>query len=340
MCDPNYRKNMTVTPRPVDASGSTVGMVSSQSVMLCDKDSLSGSEINDREVYLQTFRAFVVKDDSSRYVRGILVGGSRRPFVTEELVRKLQLQVLGETRIALNTFGCASPSTAERQKVVEDPLRSQHSSDTRIVRAIVVPVICHDIASPKADSDFLHNLRLEGKFIVDEKKFDAETENGLSLLIGADHPWQVISGEIVKSAEVPGLVAIDTAFGRTLQGPSQQKAFLDCDSSLMVCILKVQAIGDDETTSQILQSFWQLEAMGLTDSGESPSHESVAGFRGSISKKNIRYTVTFPWKEDKKPLLGNNWEIAQSRLQRLTRRLSTKEGLLQRYDIVIRQYVE
>lgn len=340
MCDPNYRKNMAVTPRPVDASGSTVGMVSSQSVMLCDKDSLSGSEINDREVYLQTFRAFVVKDNSSRYVRGILDGGSQRSFVTEELVRKLHLQVLGETRIALNTFGCASPSTAERRKVVEVPLRSQHSSDTRIVRAIVVPVICHDIASPKADSHFLQNLRLEGKFIADEKKFDAETENGLSLLIGADHLWQVMSGEIVKSAEVPGLVAIDTAFGWTLQGPSQQKAFLDCDSSLMVCILKVQAIGDDETTSQILQSFWQLEAMGITDSGESPSHESVAGFRGSISKKDNRYTVALPWKEDKKPLLGNNREIALSRLQRLTRRLSTKEGLLQRYDIVIRQYLE
>ncbi|XP_037501408.1 uncharacterized protein LOC119375300 [Rhipicephalus sanguineus] len=340
MCDPNYRKNMTVTPRPVDASGSTVGMVSSQSVMLCDKDSLSGSEINDREVYLQTFRAFVVKDNSSRYVRGILDGGSQRSFVTEELVRKLHLQVLGETRIAPNTFGCASPSTAERRKVVEVPLRSQHSSDTRIVCATVVPVICHDIASPKADSHFLQHLRLEGKFIADEKKFGAETENGLSLLIGAHHLWQVMSGEIVKSAEVPGLVAIDTAFGWTLQGPSQQKAFLDCDSSLMVCILKVQAIGDDETTSQILQSFWQLGAMDITDSGESPSHEPVAGFRGSISKKDNRYTVALPWKEDKKPLLGNNREVALSRLQRLTRRLSTKEGLLQLYDIVIRQYLE
>nr|XP_037291952.1 uncharacterized protein LOC119188043 [Rhipicephalus microplus] len=341
MCDPHYTSNQTATPsRPVDSSGHTIGMVSPKSVMLCEKASLSGGATNHSEVYLQTFRAFVNKNGKTKYVRGVLDGGSQRSFVTEDFAKTFHLQVLGETQIALNTFGCLSPSTVERLQVVEVPLRSQHGSETCTVHKIVVPVICHDIAFPKADSHFVQNLCLERKVIADEKKFDAETENSLSLLIGADHPWQIVSGRIVKSAEVPGLLAIDTAFGWTLQGPSHQKAFLDCSSSLMVCILKVQAFVDDESASQILQSFWQLEAMGIEDSTAPSSHESVAQLHKTISNKSDRYTVAWPWKEDKKPLLGNNREIALSRLQRLTRRRSTMEGMLQRYDRVIRQYLE
>ncbi|XP_075723992.1 uncharacterized protein LOC142766061 [Rhipicephalus microplus] len=321
MCDPHYTSNQTATPsRPVDSSGNTVGIMSSQSAMLCEKDSLSGGTTNHSEVYLQTLGPFVMKNGKTGYVRGILDEGSQRSFVTEDFAKTLHLQVLGETQIALNTFSCSSPSTVERRQVVEVPLRSQRGSDICTLRAIVVPVICQYIASPKADSHFVQNLRLESKVIVDEKKFDAETKNSLSLLIGADHLWQIMSGHIDKSEEVPGLVAIDTAFGWTLQRPSNQKAVLDCSSSLMVCILKVQAIGDDESTSQTLQSFWQPEAMGITDSTEPSSHESVARLHETISKKSTRYTVALPWKEYKKPLLGNNRKIPLSRLQRSTRR--------------------
>ncbi|KAH7950527.1 hypothetical protein HPB49_025093 [Dermacentor silvarum] len=131
----------------------------------------------DKEVYLQTFRAFVVKKNRSRYIREILDGGSQRSFITEDLAEKLQLQILGETRIAFNTFGNASPSSAEIRKVVEVPLRSQQCSDIHIVQAITVPVICHDNAAPTADN-FIQKLRREGKFFADDKNFlEAETDN-------------------------------------------------------------------------------------------------------------------------------------------------------------------
>lgn len=184
-----------------------------------------GGMTNHGQVYLQTFCAFIIKNINTRFVRGIL-DRRQRLFVTEDLAKKLQLQVLGETQIVLNTFGCASPKTVERRQTVEVPLCSQHSSDTCKMRAMIVPVICDDIASPKVDSLFLQSLRFESKVTADEKKFDAKTENSLSLLIGADHIWQIMSGRIIKSAEVPGLVAIDTAFGWMLQGPSHEKLFL------------------------------------------------------------------------------------------------------------------
>lgn len=77
-------------------------------------------------------------------------------------------------------------------------------------------------------------------------------------------------GELVRSKEIPGLVAINTAFGWTLQGLSRQKAFVDCDANLVVCALRLEMRSDDEVTSQIIHSLWQLEATDIAYSGEPP----------------------------------------------------------------------
>ncbi|XP_037564648.1 uncharacterized protein LOC119444302 [Dermacentor silvarum] len=45
-------------------------------------------------------------------------------------------------------------------------------------------------------------------------------------------------------------------------------------------------------------------------------------------------------KEEQKQLLGSNRDTALTRLQKLVKRLSMNEGLLGRYDAVIRQYLE
>lgn len=103
-----------------------------------------------------------------------------------------------------------------------------------------------------------------------------------------------MTGEVVRSIEIPGLVAINTAFGWTLQEPTRQKTFLDCDTNLTVGVLRVETIKDDETTSQILQSFWKLEGTDITDSGEPPSPESIASFQEIIRKKYSRCTVALP----------------------------------------------
>ncbi|XP_037579782.1 uncharacterized protein LOC119462509 [Dermacentor silvarum] len=108
----------------------------------------------------------------------------------------------------------------------------------------------------------------------------------------------------------------------------------------MVCVLRVETITDDDTTSQILQSFWKLEAMGITDSAEPPYTETIARFRGTVRKKNGRYTMALPRKEEQKQLPGSNRDTALTRLQKLVKRLSMNEGLLERYDAVIRQYLE
>lgn len=54
--------------------------------------------------------------------------------------------------------------------------------------------------------------------------------------------------------------------------------------------------------------------------------------------KNGRYHVNLPWKSQELPELSDNRSVAESRLERLYRRLSKGEKLMKDYDNAIRQY--
>ncbi|KAH7959143.1 hypothetical protein HPB49_008726 [Dermacentor silvarum] len=79
--------------------------------------------------------------------------------------------------------------------------------------------------------------------------------------------------------------------------------------------------------------------MSIEDVCESSATKSLAHFRKTSRKCNGRYAVALPWKEDRKHLIGDNRGIAVHRLKKPVSRLSRHEGLLQRYDTVIRQYM-
>lgn len=66
-------------------------------------------------VFLQTFRAWAVRDNTCRYVRGVFDGGSQRTFVTEDLSRHLGLKCVGSIKIALNTFASTTDQAAENR---------------------------------------------------------------------------------------------------------------------------------------------------------------------------------------------------------------------------------
>ncbi|KAH9362280.1 hypothetical protein HPB48_002258 [Haemaphysalis longicornis] len=97
----------------------------------------------------------------------------------------------------------------------------------------------------------------------------------------------------------------------------------------MVCVLRVSSVTEDESASELLQAFWQLESMGIADSSEQ-STDCLVQFKQTIQKNNGRYTVALPWKEGWKNSSTDNRDIALNRLQRLVKRLSHQEGLLQR----------
>ncbi|XP_042143858.1 uncharacterized protein LOC121834182 [Ixodes scapularis] len=281
-------------------------------------------------IYLQTFKAFLVTNAGSCYVKGIIDGGSQRTFIKEEVAQRLGLKVPRRTKIALNTFASNASKVIERSPVVEVKLKSQFDNTEITFEAISIPVICQDVSTPTTDIPFVRFLRESSKNLADDVIFPGvKTVPEKSLLIGSDQLWKFCTGDVIRCADVDGLVAINTKMGWTLQGPSRQVGRLQWDSSLMICVL--QAKTKETQVEEALQPFWELDRMGVADSelGDTDA-DTITHFEQNIIKKNGLYEVALPWKEDTFDMLASNWEVAILRLGSLLRRISRKKGLLKR----------
>ncbi|KAH7970431.1 hypothetical protein HPB49_006869 [Dermacentor silvarum] len=152
--------------------------------------------------------------------------------------------------------------------------------------------------------------------------------------------WNILSGDIILSTEVQGLVAVKTNLGWTLQGPTMKTSFINGTSEVMICVLRVQAgevKGSDRST---LESFWSLDAMGIAPNEATHGHaDTLSVFQRKLGNIGKRYQVAVPCKEPDIELLQDNYSVALNRLRNLVKRISKPEGLLERYDTAIRQYI-
>ncbi|XP_037506439.1 uncharacterized protein LOC119382671 [Rhipicephalus sanguineus] len=247
-------------------------------------------------VFLQTFRAWAINDDTCRYIRGVFDGGSQRTFITEALSKHLRLKSVGTTRIALNTFASASDQEAKRRRIVELRLRSQFSDQEIVIAAIEIPHICQDIEETTMDAAFVASFKKLGKDVADELIHPSViTNNGISVLIGSDQMWKILTGEVSRCEGNESLIALNSKFGWTFQGSTSHLMSQTTATRMMVCVLKVQATDSDE----FLRSFWELENIGITDTiGKLPeTSKTMIQFEKTISFRNGRYEVALPWKD-------------------------------------------
>jgi hypothetical protein len=86
-----------------------------------------------------------------------------------------------------------------------------------------------------------------------------------SLLIGADHYWDVVGDEIVRR---PGPTAAKSRIGYLLSGPTTGSAV--ATTSLNATFLKI--IVSNEHESKALERFWNLESIGILPN-EITTHE-------------------------------------------------------------------
>lgn len=91
----------------------------------------------------------------------------------------------------------------------------------------------------------------------------AHAEPGISLLIVSDQIWKIITGEVIRSQEIEGLVAINTILGLALQGPMKKRSLVQNPSRVMVCVLRTD-IHTQENINDDLQSFWNSDVMGTS----------------------------------------------------------------------------
>ncbi|KAH7945220.1 hypothetical protein HPB49_008454 [Dermacentor silvarum] len=92
------------------------------------------------------------------YVRGILDSGRQRTFVSQELSRKLKLEVIDEVDLCIRVFGHQSPSHTARRKIVKLALQSQFDGTLVEIEAIEIPHIRENIVEIPHDNDFVKKI--------------------------------------------------------------------------------------------------------------------------------------------------------------------------------------
>ncbi|KAH8036285.1 hypothetical protein HPB51_023186 [Rhipicephalus microplus] len=114
MSDPNYKRALTTT----GTSEIATTCVSRNALLSFEETASTNQPPKHDAVYLQTFRTKLVKMNSRQGVRGILDGRSQVSFIKEEVARKINLKIVRQTRLALNTLGSTCSSHAQKRNVV------------------------------------------------------------------------------------------------------------------------------------------------------------------------------------------------------------------------------
>lgn len=324
MCDPNYKKRLNENKN--DNKGSNGGEGSEQTSSLITNGCFN-------EVLLQTACAYISTandlNKNDTLIRIVLDGGSQLTFVKECVSKKLNLNVVGTHRLSIIPFGSNQKGPSKCCNKVELFLKSQHTKQYVKLNAIEVPEICFDaLSTPPTNIRKLNNYEL-----ADAKSAGKEPIKGISMLIGADNYWKIVTGETEKITS--DLMAINTMLGWTLHGPTPVDSY-----SVNLNIATVLHASFEEENFDIT-SFWNLETIGI----ESPNNVSgklSETFTKQFCKENIkkqdnRYEVVLPWKYEN-VRLNDNHDQALARVKGLTKNLVRNSKLLE-YDEAVRNYL-
>ena len=236
-------------------------------------------------------------------------GGSDLSFVTQDLVKKLDLKKSGEERFSFSGFGDAESGPRTKRKVYNLELGGIS------VKLAGIDTLCAEMYRSPVPRQVISKFDIE--FSED---FEIGRSIKVDILIGLDYYWELVSPEWVQ---IDSLVAQKTRCGWMLSGSYAGKSV--SKGFQMLCLNNI--------SENVLRSLWELDDIGIVDDDASPAANKVmAKFEESTTFQKGRYEVNLPWKENQKGRLMDNKGIAEKRLHSLSRRLAGNPKLKEAYN--------
>eukprot|EP00731_Ephydatia_muelleri_P019650 Em0012g475a len=153
---------------------------------------------------------------------------------------------------------------------------------------LVVPLICEALSGQVITRALDNYPHLVG---LDLAEIGTGTTKKVDVLIGSDHYWKVVSGEIVRGSTGP--TALKSRFGWILSGPLS--GLMECStiSNLACCqtlLTNSDPLQKSDTELEIaLRRFWDLESLGIQ--GEEPTLLYKIAIIGDIEKAFLMTSV-------------------------------------------------
>jgi hypothetical protein len=125
----------------------------------------------------------------------------------------------------------------------------------------------------------------------------SDDQRCINVLIGSDHYWDFITGEVIQGENGP--LAIASKFGWVLSGPSDTPAGSNDIEVTNNLVISGGSEFDysNETQDEImheLKRFWGVEAIGICDEGMGESNSVSSELFSDVVFNGQRYKVSLP----------------------------------------------
>ena len=215
-------------------------------------------------ILLQTAQAiaFNLEQPEKRMQLHVLLdSGSQCSYVTKGACKRLALCSLGSKSVSIMTFGSRQEQSTHCE-VVKLGLELENSLHMEL-KLLAVPHICEPIANVAIALDKYPHL----KSLVFASDLEHSSQISPDILLGCDQYWSLLTGEMIKSDSGP--VAIKTHLGWILSGPALVQESAVQRATLVTHVLKVDGVNENRRLEQELNSFWNLESIGIVETEES-----------------------------------------------------------------------
>ena len=239
-------------------------------------------------ILLQTARACVYRLDNPQSlmeIRIVLDSRSQKSYVTERVE---------DTEVMLIKMFGSDVDNRQACSVVRLGLKLRYGGELALpfytVPLVCQPLFTQPIKYAKERYEYLYNLDLAD---YSNEADDLEVD----MLIGSDHYWRLVTGEIRCGEGRP--TAVQTHLSWVLSGPIEGMPTSMCSAVNLTTthIWKVDAQlspGKNPDLDEQLKMFWDLESLRIKED-ECSVYDK---FEQSILFKNGRYEVRLPWKQN------------------------------------------
>ncbi|GFT57386.1 DUF1758 domain-containing protein [Trichonephila clavipes] len=193
------------------------------------------TEVN--SVLLQTYAELMDDKNEQEVIRLFLDNGSQGSFVSKSTFEKFNFPILGKENLYICTFG-AKETEIKTLNIVKIKLKNRGDSNLCISIEAVETEHISITHVPTLDKKFRYLKRVQ---LADFYEFN---DKEISILIGADYYYQVVTGRITCLNK--NLVAIETLFGSDREE-----------------LLTMSVIVNESNILEQLSEFWDLENLGI-----------------------------------------------------------------------------
>ena len=166
-------------------------------------------------ILLQTATAVVSDNIEKRSVpvKILLGSGSQRTYLSERIVKHLNLKLINTQVMTIKTFGNDDEKAIEMNEY-SFCVKSLNNGCNVYMRGFAMPLICSPLSGQRLDVVSTQFPILKGLDLADKGSGESE----IDMLIGADLYWHVLDGKMIRCGS-GRLIALKSKLGWLLSGP-------------------------------------------------------------------------------------------------------------------------